>query len=242
MLVGPVNTGLTDMLANTLFRYNNVLFRKDYIVTKRTYSVYMHLFPNGKKYVGYTGMPLKDRWDGGCGYISSEKMMRAIIQFGWENVRHYIIMDGLDKHTAQLLESALINKWKTSKSRGYNTILPYVDGIEDFVIPKFKKREVFDQNTEDVLVRIKKSKERLKIADQTSGLEDSSSSRCKRVRLVETNEEFESISKAARTYFVRVSGLWDVLDKPNRTCGTCVIEDPDSGVPREVRAHWVTVK
>ena len=230
------------MLANTLFRYNNVLFRKDYIVTKRTYSVYMHLFPNGKKYVGYTSMPLKDRWDGGCGYISSEKMMRAIIQFGWENVRHYIIMDGLDKHTAQLLESALINKWKTSKSRGYNTILPYVDGIEDFVIPKFKKREVFDQNAEDVLVRIKKSKERLKIADQTSGLEDSSSSRCKRVRLVETDEEFESISKAARTYFVRTNGLLDALDKPNRTCGTCVIEDPDSGVPREVRAHWVTVK
>lgn len=230
------------MLANTLLRYNNVLFRKDYIVTKNNYSVYMHLFPNGKKYVGYTSMHLKERWNGGCGYISSEKMMRAILQFGWENVRHYIIMDGLDKHTAQLLESALINKWKTSKSGGYNTILPYVDGIEEFVIPKFKKREVFDQNTEDVLVRIKKSKERLKIADQTSSLKDSGSSRCKRVRLVETNEEFESISKAARTYFVRVSGLWDVLDKPNRTCGTCVIEDPDSGVPREVRAHWVTVK
>ena len=32
------------------------------------YKVYMHIFPNGKKYIGITKQTLKDRFDSGYGY------------------------------------------------------------------------------------------------------------------------------------------------------------------------------
>lgn len=32
------------------------------------YSVYAHIFPNGKIYIGATRQEPKRRWSGGCGY------------------------------------------------------------------------------------------------------------------------------------------------------------------------------
>ena len=34
----------------------------------KKYSVYVHTFPNGKKYVGVTCLPVNARWSNGRGY------------------------------------------------------------------------------------------------------------------------------------------------------------------------------
>lgn len=84
------------------------------------YKVYMHIFPNGKKYIGITKQSLKDRFDGGYGYRNSP-MKDAIKKYGWENVCHELIIENLSKEEACKKEIELIEFYKTTDIRyGYN--------------------------------------------------------------------------------------------------------------------------
>lgn len=85
------------------------------------YAVYMHKFPNGKVYIGITCQkPIKKRWfSNGSGYKQCPKMQKAIQKYGWENVIHYVLFDGLDKHEAEAKEIELIKKYD-SILNGYN--------------------------------------------------------------------------------------------------------------------------
>lgn len=83
------------------------------------YCVYEHIFPNGKKYIGISCDPEK-RWRNGKGYETQPKIARAINKYGWENVTHNIIIDGISKEQAEMLEKYLIAELKTI-DRGYNT-------------------------------------------------------------------------------------------------------------------------
>lgn len=84
------------------------------------YKVYVHIFPNGKKYVGMTCQePTSKRWEGGRGYRGCPKVHQAIQRYGWENVEHLIIADHLTKDEAEALEIALIKKYNSIKN-GYN--------------------------------------------------------------------------------------------------------------------------
>jgi len=83
------------------------------------WCLYEHVFPNGKKYIGISKDPEK-RWRNGSGYESQSKIANAIKRYGWENVKHNIIMDGLTKEQAERLEQYLIAELKTIPN-GYNT-------------------------------------------------------------------------------------------------------------------------
>ena len=85
----------------------------------KDYCVYQHIFPNGKKYIGISCNPEK-RWRNGKGYETQPKIARAIKKYGWENVTHNIIIDGISKEQAETLEKYLIAELKTI-DRGYNT-------------------------------------------------------------------------------------------------------------------------
>lgn len=74
----------------------------------KTYSVYEHVFPNGKRYIGITCEP-KKRWNGGHGYDTQPKMKRAIQCYGWDNIEHNIICEGMPKEQAERLEMYLID-------------------------------------------------------------------------------------------------------------------------------------
>ena len=84
----------------------------------KTYSVYEHVFPNGKRYIGISCEPEK-RWNGGHGYDTQQKMKRAIQSYGWNNIEHNIICEGLPKEQAEHLEMYLIDKLDTIDN-GYN--------------------------------------------------------------------------------------------------------------------------
>ena len=112
----------------------------------KLYCVYVHVFPNKKKYVGKTSKPLRARWDGGLGYAGQWDMCNAVLKYGWDNIKHYIVADGLCEHEAALLEAYLIKKWKTcTKSYGYNMILPAVDGLDSFNPGEIKIKDLMQK-------------------------------------------------------------------------------------------------
>ena len=85
------------------------------------YTVYMHTSPSGKTYIGITGRDVKLRWGNGGGYAQSPIFNRAIKKYGWKNITHEIIIEGLSKEEAEEKEIELIAKYKSNdRTHGYN--------------------------------------------------------------------------------------------------------------------------
>lgn len=85
------------------------------------YTVYLHTFPNNKKYVGITCRKPKQRWKNGFGYQHNNHMMSAIKKYGWKNVKHTILAENLTKEDAENMEIELIQKYKSfDREFGYN--------------------------------------------------------------------------------------------------------------------------
>jgi group I intron endonuclease len=86
------------------------------------YTVYKHTTPSGKVYIGITKQNPKKRWQNGNGYKHNTYFYRAILKYGWENIKHEILYEGLTKERACDLEIQLIDKYDaTNPSKGYNT-------------------------------------------------------------------------------------------------------------------------
>lgn len=88
-------------------------------MTKENYTVYVHKFPNGKNYVGLTKQPVESRWGShGLGY-KKQPIYNAIQEFGWDNIQHIVLKDGLTFDKAQELEKQKIIEYD-SINNGYN--------------------------------------------------------------------------------------------------------------------------
>nr|DAQ81383.1 MAG TPA: intron associated endonuclease [Caudoviricetes sp.] len=88
------------------------------------YTVYKHIAPNGKVYIGITKQEPEQRWKNGNGYKTNEHFYRAILKYGWENIRHEIVANGLTKEQACDLEIELIAKYdSTNPKHGYNNTM-----------------------------------------------------------------------------------------------------------------------
>ena len=72
------------------------------------YTVYVHIFPNGKRYVGLTSQNVEKRWLRGGGYVDQNYVFKAIKKYGWDNIEHVIWCSGLSKAEASDLERELI--------------------------------------------------------------------------------------------------------------------------------------
>jgi len=85
------------------------------------HKLYAHIFPNGKIYIGITKLVLNNRWKNGKGYKNAIFVKRAIEKYGWDNIKHKLILDKLSKDEAQRLEIEYISKFKSNnKEYGYN--------------------------------------------------------------------------------------------------------------------------
>lgn len=85
------------------------------------YCVYKHTTPSGKVYIGITSQKPKDRFKGGSGYFHNEHFKRAIMYYGWRNIRHEILETGLDREKAISEEKRLIAFYdSTDYRKGYN--------------------------------------------------------------------------------------------------------------------------
>lgn len=86
-----------------------------------TYTVYMHVTPNNKYYVGITKQQVTERWKNRLGYTSQKLFWRAIQKYGWDNIEHIIIAEHLNHDDACRLEVELIAKYQSNNPKyGYN--------------------------------------------------------------------------------------------------------------------------
>lgn len=92
----------------------------------KQWIVYVHIFPNTKKYFGITSKTPNGRWEGGSGYGNNQPVMKAAIEkYGWENIEHIILFKDLTHEEAVQKEIELIAKYKTNCKKygnayGYN--------------------------------------------------------------------------------------------------------------------------
>lgn len=95
----------------------------------KPYTVYMHVFPDDRLYIGITCQDPEKRWgENGRGYkrrprktgrYTQPKMAKAINKFGWSNIKHHILFTGLTKEEAEDWEIYLIQFFDTIEN-GYN--------------------------------------------------------------------------------------------------------------------------
>lgn len=86
------------------------------------WSVYQHTFPNGRIYIGISNNP-EARWDGGMGYSDANaRMFRDIVKYGWDNIKHEILLTGLTEQDARREEQRLIEKNSEDPKHTYNIV------------------------------------------------------------------------------------------------------------------------
>ena len=84
------------------------------------YYVYIHIFPNNKKYIGYSHQKPNRRFRNGKGY-KDLKVYDEISKYGWDNIKHEILANNLNRKEAQQKEHEYILLYKTNQSEyGYN--------------------------------------------------------------------------------------------------------------------------
>lgn len=106
---------------NTNMSKSNEQNEKEIQLNKNCYTVYMHISPSNKKYIGITkNKPIK-RWDCGRGYKKNKYFWNAIQKYGWDNIEHIILYTELNEQDAKQKEIELISKYNSSDRRyGYN--------------------------------------------------------------------------------------------------------------------------
>lgn len=85
------------------------------------YKVYKHTCPNGKVYIGITKDKPEKRWMSGWGYKTCIYFFKAIVKYGWINIKHEILFENLTKKEAEQKEIELISAYNScDRNFGYN--------------------------------------------------------------------------------------------------------------------------
>lgn len=106
---------------------------------KKIFTVYMHIVPNGKRYIGITSKQPNRRWRNGNGYKGHVYFYNAINKYGWGNIKHIIIASKLSRKQACYMEKEIIKVFKSNISEfGYNL----TDGGDIFVFNNSVKNRI----------------------------------------------------------------------------------------------------
>lgn len=124
------------------------------------FSVYVHKMPNGKVYVGITGKDPRERWKNGKGYSQNKHLTNAIKLYGWENIEHIIVAEGLTKEQAAEKEKRLIAEYRANEfAYGYNQSTggefpaegsKWTDEMKQRHSDRFKGRRISEEHKEHI--------------------------------------------------------------------------------------------
>lgn len=187
-----------------------------------TYTLYMHITPNKKYYIGITKQDVNIRWRNGNGYRYNNYFYKAIKKYKWENIEHKILFKNLSKEQAEDLEKEYIEKYKSNISKyGYN--------IESggLVAPKSIKSRIKSNKTKKNIVPWNKGKkmseeQRLKLSKikKGKGLNDKLLNAIRiQIVCVETNKQYKSILEASNETSINVSNIAQVCKGNRKTAG-----------------------
>ena len=88
---------------------------------KKIYSVYRHITPENKSYIGVTSLKINQRFQNGRGYKNCKRFIEAIEKYKWENIKHEVLYTTNDKKEAYKKEEYFIRFYKSNDERyGYN--------------------------------------------------------------------------------------------------------------------------
>lgn len=77
------------------------------------YTIYMHITPSGKVYIGQTSKAdPNERWKNGRGYKDNRLFYLEIEKYGWDNIEHKLLYTNLSKKQAFVLELLYIRFFK----------------------------------------------------------------------------------------------------------------------------------
>ena len=84
------------------------------------YIVYRHISPSGKVYIGITKhLNPKERWERGKAYKRHGFFWNAVQKYGWDNIKHEVLLEGVTKSEAVYAEKYLI-RWYKIHGISYN--------------------------------------------------------------------------------------------------------------------------
>lgn len=119
------------------------LLQNEISMNKNCFTVYMHLLPNNKMYIGITGNKPEYRWGNGKGYKLQPYFSNAIQKYDWDNIQHIIIAEGLSQQQAEKLEIDMIKYWDTTNSKnGYNISAGGKGGGTGYIASKEERQAI----------------------------------------------------------------------------------------------------
>lgn len=109
---------------------------------KKSFVLYEHISPNGKRYIGVTSKSPENRWCNGLGYSYNKYFYSAIKKYGWDNFKHNIIKENLSYEEAANLEREYIEKYDTiNPKKGYNHSIGG-EGISNYCLTEEQKKKI----------------------------------------------------------------------------------------------------
>lgn len=197
------------------------------------WTVYIHITPSGKRYIGITSNKVENRWQNGKGY-RFQVFYRAILKYGWSNINHIIFKNNLSEAEAKKEEINLIKLYKTRDSAfGYN----YTDGGDGalgYVFTEEQKAKLKEANTgiKNHFYGKKHSIETISKFKQPYSEERKASLRvpkpnaqgknnhnAKAVICLDTNEVFDTIAQASIKYHIASANIIKCCVGQRKTCG-----------------------
>lgn len=170
-----------------------------------SWSVYKHTTPSGKVYIGITSKTPQQRWNSGHGYRKCKAFWNAIVKYGWQNIQHEVLYEGLTKYQAEALEKELITKYRSTDCRfGYN-IMPGGDVTQG--VPAWNKG--LPKELQPQFGKTKSKEQREKIAKTLS----------KAIICVETETLYESAQIASKELGIHFSNISRCLHGRGHTAG-----------------------
>lgn len=79
----------------------------------KKWTLYRHVSPSGKVYIGITSRNVYKRWNKGMGYKSCKLFYKAILKYGWDNIKHEVLFTNIIEDRAKRLEIELIRHYKS---------------------------------------------------------------------------------------------------------------------------------
>lgn len=190
---------------------------------ERNYKLYVHIAPNGKRYYGITKMKnMNRRWNNGKGYKTNQHFTRAINKYGWDNIQHIVLHEGLDEDEAKELEQYMIQWYDTAnRAYGYNISL----GGEGGNASEETRKKLSENNakpnlgkhlTEETKKKISEARKGIifseetkkKISEAMKGINTGKNSpNARSLICITTNEVFDTITEAAKNYNICRSNI-----------------------------------
>lgn len=181
---------------------------------KKVWTVYMHISPSGKKYIGITSQTLNQRWRNGNGYKKTA-FFNSIIKYGWDNFENIVLYEKLSKKDACEKEKELIRKYNTrNRNYGYNVAIGGECNMLGYKHSKETRKKI-SINTSKAQIGRKLSEEtKRKIALAHTGMKLSDEAKrkksiycSKRIMCVETGEVFFNSLEAVKKMKLKHSCL-----------------------------------